>query len=130
MRFCPCLSRREYDLFRAFVSKSLRVHRISRVIKQVSGTVFMLQGVNLLAIRTLHHQTEGRLFMEMGVDAASGASCETLRAVSGRQFLTFSSARASLLDYATMLVGYKRSICPETGRLRWRDSAYPILRLI
>jgi hypothetical protein len=49
------------------------VHRIGRVIKQVSGTVFMLQGVNLLAIRTLYHQTEGRLFMEMGVHAASGA---------------------------------------------------------
>ena len=48
----------------------------------------------------------------------------------GVSFLTFSSARAALLDYATMLVGYKRSICPETGRLRWRDSAYPILRLI
>jgi hypothetical protein len=46
----PCasahLSRREYDLFRAFVSKSLRVHRISRVIKQVSGTVFMEMGVH------------------------------------------------------------------------------------
>jgi hypothetical protein len=43
----------------------------------VSGTVFMLQGGNLLAkflaIRTLHHQTEGRLFLEMGVHAASGA---------------------------------------------------------
>jgi|HubBroStandDraft_4_1064222.scaffolds.fasta_scaffold05955_3 hypothetical protein len=66
MRFCPSLSRREYDLFRAFVFKSLRMHHISRVIKQVSGTVCMLQGVNLLAIRTLQHQAEGRLFMEMG----------------------------------------------------------------
>ena len=42
------------------------MHRISRVIKQVSGTVFMLQGRESLAIRTLHHQTEGRLFMEIG----------------------------------------------------------------
>jgi hypothetical protein len=49
------------------------MHHISRVIKQVSGTVCMLQGVNLLAIRTLQRQAEGRLFMEMGVHAASGA---------------------------------------------------------
>jgi len=43
--------------------------------------------------------------------------------------LQCTSGTLRLRNHARRIQTLNRSICPETGRLRWRDSAYPILRL-